>query len=286
MAKPSSAKSLIRRVKRRLTVAVDRRLPPCIAPPEGWFRRRPAELPPGSLDCMIAANEHGTYCLPRSSAHRPVPRTILRGNVWERETLDLLRATPPTGDIVHAGTYFGDFLPALSRSREGDGTIWAFEPNLESYRCAQVTILLNGLANCSLTRAGLGGDPGVAILETADRHGTSLGGGSSLVEHVTEMRPAGHERVEVVAIDDALPGNRQVSAMHLDVEGNEQSALGGAMGTIRRCRPLLILETVPESTWVAEQLGPLGYFADGHIDGNAVLRAGPPPSGSGGSEGR
>lgn len=76
-----------------------------------------AALPAGALDCVVAGNKHGVYCVPRSSRHRPAAQAILQSRVWEPDTLDLVGGTDRDGDIVHAGTFFGDFLPALARSR-------------------------------------------------------------------------------------------------------------------------------------------------------------------------
>ena len=58
---------------------------------------------------------------------------ILDARVWEPDTLDLARGVDPAGDVVHAGTFFGDFIPALARSRAPGALVWAFEPNRESY---------------------------------------------------------------------------------------------------------------------------------------------------------
>src|SRR5262245_29594961 len=81
------------------------------------------------LQCCIAYNPLGGYCVPLSSRQRPAAQAILDGEIWERATLEILGSAPARGDIVHAGTFFGDFLPALSRSRSGDDVLWAFEPN-------------------------------------------------------------------------------------------------------------------------------------------------------------
>ena len=65
-----------------------------------------------------------------------------------------------TGDLVHAGTYFGDFIPALSRVCAPDAKVWAFEPNPENYRCALITTTLNNLHNVEIKNAGLGSQEG------------------------------------------------------------------------------------------------------------------------------
>jgi FkbM family methyltransferase len=200
---------------------------------------------------VIAANEHGMYCLPRKALHRPACQAILRGEVWEAETVRFL-VDEAKGDIVHAGTFFGDFLPALSRAYE---RVWAFEPNADSFKCAETTVRLNDLANVTLRNSGLGREAGRASM-TTERDGVYLGGGSFIVEE------AGSIRIET--IDSIVPADAQVGMIHLDVEGYEGPALEGARETIRRCRPILILEAVP---------GPVeGYREAATLNANHVLR--------------
>ena len=65
---------------------------------------------------------------------------------------------------------------------------------------------------------------------------------------------------------------RAVAVIQLDVEGHEQEALAGATRTIARCRPLIVLETPPPESWIAQHLAPLGYSVTGTVDANTVLR--------------
>lgn len=211
--------------------------------------------------------------MPRSSLHRPVARTILDARVWESKTLDLVRGGAPAGDIVHAGTFFGDFIPALARSRRDGGLVWAFEPNQESYSCAAVTIELNSLENVVLTHAGLSAHSETALLATSDRKGVYLGGGSRLVDDPSAVDGVRNEQVNLVAIDDVVSADRNIVVIQLDVEGHEQSALSGAMRTIERCRPLLVLETAPPASWIAQHLTPLGYSVAGTVDANTIVRS-------------
>ena len=224
----------------------------------------PSGLPEGVLDCVVAFNQHGAYCVPRSAAHRPSARTVLVGKVWEDRTIALVNGVD--GNIVHAGTFFGDFLPALARSRP-QSTVWAFEPNEESYRCAAMTVMLNGLTNVRLLHAGLDARSGDGLLRTVSDAGRPLGGASRLTTAVEGLG----ERVSLVSIDEAVTD--PVSVIQLDVEGYEQSALTGALDTLRRRRPLLILESLPDSDWMQANLAPLGYRRKGYVDGNHVLRA-------------
>ena len=221
---------------------------------------------------LVAKNEHGLYCVPRASRHRPASRTVLASRVWEADTIDLVRAADPERDIVHAGAFFGDFIPALARSRRGGALVWAFEPSLENHRCAELTVRLNELDNVTLLHAGLGASAGTAVLATSDRAGTPLGGASRIVEAEAEGRWSTSETVDLIAIDEVVDSRRDVAAIQLDVEGGERQALSGAMRTIERCRPLLVLEGLPEPGWIADNLTPLGYVAGGTVDANSVLR--------------
>ena len=237
-------------------------------------------MPEGALECVLASNEYGTYCLPASVVHRsrerPIVQAVLEGRVHEADTVEALRAVDPDGDIVHAGAFFGDFIPALAKSRNNGAIVWAFEPGLESYRCAQITVLLNALEGVVLTHAGLGAKRSSAFLTTSDDAGEALGGASRLIRDPARIRWTDNEEVELVAVDEIVGGDRRVAAIHLDVEGHEQEALIGAMRTIERCRPLIVLESVPEERWMAANLTPLGYKVDGSVDINCVLRSSAP----------
>jgi FkbM family methyltransferase len=221
---------------------------------------------------MLASNEHGLYCVPRSSHHRPVAQAILAHRVWEAETLELICAADPGADVIHAGTFFGDFLPALSRSRTGDGSVWAFEPHRENHRAAQITILLNDLRNVELTPAGLSAERGAGLLAVGDREGVPLGGSSRIIQDRSRARWWEHEEVPMVRIDDVVGEERRITAIHLDVEGHEQQALTGALATIERCRPMIVVETLPDDAWLAGNLEPLGYRVQTGVNRNSVLR--------------
>jgi hypothetical protein len=200
-------------------------------------------LPAGALDCAVAGNEHGVYCLPRRALHRPVAQAVLSARTWEPDTLALVCGADPDGDVVHAGTFFGDFIPALARSR----------------RSAR---------------------PGEALLATGDATGLALGGASHLIDEAesrSQDTASQHsERVPLTTIDEALGEHRRVAIIQLDVEGHERDALAGAMRTIERCRPLIVLESLPEAGWLREHLAPLGYRVTGSVDANSILRALPP----------
>ncbi|HEY2813192.1 MAG TPA: FkbM family methyltransferase [Acidimicrobiales bacterium] len=216
----------------------------------------------------MATNVHGVYCVPHSSHGRPAAQAVLAGQVWEPDTIAFL-VEHATADVIHAGTYFGDFLPALDRAVPPDGRVWAFEPNPENHRCASITVALNGATSTRLHHAGVGARASTARLEVVDERGVPLGGGSRLVPDTRGNGTA--VDIDVVAIDDVVPTDRVVSVIQLDVEGYEREALTGAMATIERCRPVLVVEQL-DDVWLDEHLAPLGYRETGPgLHGNRVF---------------
>ena len=265
------------KIKKNLYKALEKYLP---GPLFQLFTRR--KLPATqyqtltALKCCIWYNEYGGYCLPESSIHRTTPRRILRAKVYEAQTIEFMRDNCAGGDIVHAGTYFGDFLPGLSQACSPDTRIWAFEPNPENFACARITVLINNLKNVTLHNAGLGEKEGLLRMRTKDEGGRGLGGKSRIL-NVGEFDPAFDEEVRIVAIDSLVDNNRPVSIIQLDVEGHEEAALRGALCTIRRCLPILIMEVgrkseLPDSEWFAANILSLGYKQTGIVHSNTIFQ--------------
>ena len=86
--------------------------------------------------------------------------------------------------------------------------------------------------------------------------GRALGG----MPRITDMQATAgdYEDVTIVRLDDVLPEGSDVGVLQVDVEGFEEPALKGAINTIARCRPILILETVP-AAFMESRVNPLGY---------------------------
>lgn len=224
------------------------------------------------LNVKVAYNKYGAYCMPVSSQHRTLNQKILKGQVFEPDTIQYMMDNAKEGDIVHAGTFFGDFIPAISRGVSEKAKIWAFEPNPESYRCTQITMILNDIQNVSLLNAGLGDKPSKINLTTKDKKGVSLGGSSTIG---AQDKVAGTtEQIDILTIDGSVPKDRNISILQLDIEGFEKNALMGALETIKRCKPILILEDdhgFTKSEWFRDNILSLNYKMDKKLHYNQVI---------------
>jgi FkbM family methyltransferase len=218
-------------------------------------------------DVVEARNAFGVYCIPRESAWRPAAQKVIAGSVWEKQTVDFVRARCGDGDVVHAGAFFGDSLPAVSAALAPGARIWAFEPNPRSFACAAETIRRNGLDNVTLTHAALTRTPGTLHLRVVSAEGVALGGASRLAPRAAD----GVVAVDGVRIDDRVPEGRRVSIVQLDLEGHEKEALLGARAVIAASRPLLVLETFEDLDWLRATFPDAGYTRETKVNANTVF---------------
>jgi hypothetical protein len=85
-----------------------------------------------------------------------------------------------------------------------------------------------------------------------------------------------YEDTRIVALNEVVPQDRNVSIVQLDVEGYEQQALKGALEILKRCLPILILENLPQNPkWHERNIFALGYREIGTISRNRILTASP-----------
>lgn len=195
-----------------------------------------------------------TFSVPVYAEHRPAARSIIGGVLYEPDTHrlveELMRHRP--GDMVHAGTFFGDMLPSFSA--KCGGCVYAFEPVLENYILAKLTLQANNLKNVFLMNCGLGAKFGTAYIDVGSPWFHR--GGSSKISD--QGQPTSLMPIDSLGLTD-------VSIIQLDVEGFELPALEGARATIERCLPYILIEDNFEncSPFLAE----LNYVVAGTVPG-------------------
>jgi FkbM family methyltransferase len=201
------------------------------------------------------------YFVPWYGVHRPVAASILRKK-YSTPGLHALVETLMTarpGNMVHAGTFFGDMLPSFARKTPG--LVYAFEPVLENYLLARRITERNQLDNVLLFHAGLAERSRPGVVETREEQ-QHRGGGSFVVSD-PERQTFATQRVSLISIDQMAI--EDVSLIQLDVEGFERPVLEGALETITRHEPVIVLEDFRRTCAVL--LDELGY--------HHVAKAGP-----------
>lgn len=123
------------------------------------------------------------------------------------------------------------------------GAVIAVEPSSREYQRLSENVRLNSLP-IETVQAALGRAPGnakLAIAEAGHEGQNTIGDAVSNPKVATQE----HEDVVVTTIDE-LASDRRLDVLKLDVEGSEIDALLGGTETLRRDRPLILLEAEDE----------------------------------------
>jgi len=228
---------------------------------------------------MIYTNNYGKYFIPKCQLHRPVANVVTNGGVWEEDTLNFIKDNCKNQSIVHAGAYFGDFLPALSSFTEG--FIYAYEAHPSHCNWAISNIKINNLKNVSCENIALSNSPGMCNLEligyrkdnapntAAEDQEVTLGGASRIILNKSQTSI----RCQRDALDNLLISDEQISIIHLDIEGHEIPAILGAKNLIKKNKPILIIENQPryKQNRFKQVLESLRYKFTHHVDNNSIF---------------
>ncbi|WP_298862804.1 FkbM family methyltransferase [uncultured Sulfitobacter sp.] len=191
------------------------------------------------FEFSIATNPHGKFCIPKEYQHRPVPKMLLRGEIYEPETQEYLASLSEKGDIICGGAFVGDFLPRLDRAARFGGRVHTFEPNPTSFASAQHTIELNELKNCIIHQCGVGQTSGTLNLQVAKPNGSAMAARARIVPDKIEGQTI---EIPIISLDSLIPADRPIAAIQLDIEGHEEEAVKGAHRIIQENRPVVIIE--------------------------------------------
>lgn len=186
-----------------------------------------------------------------------VPATILRTGQWQPEIWDSIFPRLSEGSVfLDVGAHIGYFSIKAARRVGKSGHVLAFEPNPETLKLLRDNVTANRAENVL-----------VEPIACTDREqtltlfaGPSINTGMSSIDS-RNVPLEGAPRPYTVRgrpIDDVLRelNLTRVDAIKVDVEGAEVYVLRGAIDTLKRFHPKLVVEVVPE------QLANLGSTRD------------------------
>jgi FkbM family methyltransferase len=171
---------------------------------------------------------------------------------WEPEVLWLKKIGPCRGMAVDAGANKGFYSLALSRLYS---KVVAFEPN----KHIAASLIAAELPRVEIVHVGLSSRNGVATFYIPSFHEKSLPGWGSLDEHNCPDATAMEKQMISLRTLDSYRF-KGLGFVKIDVEGHEVKVLRGAVETIQRERPHLLVEVREEHlTEVRELLSGLDY---------------------------
>jgi FkbM family methyltransferase len=227
---------------------------------------------PDVLDIQIGQNKYGKYAVPANTSDRPCSQAILRGNVYEPDTIQFMIDNHGGKSIVTAGLFFGDFLPALLQNCTA--SVYGFEPHQVNYRCALMTATLNfdpSKVRVHLHNCALGQQSEQVSLMQHSANGVFFGGGCKIVNN----KDHGTTSVFTKRGDDVISDTSNIGIVQLDVEDYEEQALKGMSAILKKSSPILILEcwndTMFDTEFFEKEIFGNGYTMQGKLHDNVVL---------------
>lgn len=148
------------------------------------------------------------------------------------------------GDVAFdIGANYGQYVRVLSPLVGATGQVHAFEPSRITMEGLRLMCRLLRLGNVSFHQLALSDQEGPARLEIPIKHGGHLGIGLARLRS-GDHPPSISEEVRVTTLDAFMDrhGLNACDFIKCDVEGAEYRVLWGALNTLKRFRPRLIIE--------------------------------------------
>jgi len=180
------------------------------------------------------------------------------GEFSRGETLLFEQVVAPQSLVVDVGANIGAHTLSLAQAVGRYGLVFAIEPQRAVFELLCANLALNEIGNVRAIHAGAGRSREQAFMPAYDYSKPGNFGG-------VEMTGKFGEPVDVITIDSLnLPACHFIK---IDVEGQEQSVIAGAVETITRFRPTLYVENDrrQRSAELIRQLRDLDYQLYWHL---------------------
>ncbi|MBT1705496.1 FkbM family methyltransferase [Chryseosolibacter indicus] len=153
-----------------------------------------------------------------------------------KELLFLHKYLMPDMVFIDVGANLGEYTLFCCK-RLANGRVLSFEPLPSIRKFLLENIELNGFKNAIVYDCGLSDEnKRLAIYEVEDTHEglATIYPGERVIKQKIE--------VELKRMDDALVNQNRVDFIKIDIEGAELMALRGGLNTIKKFRPIVMLE--------------------------------------------
>lgn len=168
--------------------------------------------------------------------------TYVNGRYEPNEMYAAANILRPGMSFVDVGANEGLFTLLASAVVGSSGAVHAFEPSPRERSRLESNIELNGLTNVHVHPVALGSEQQIGSLRVSNQEhpGQSTLGGFSYRE-TAEVYSV---EVPVETLDHVVESERidRIDLIKIDVEGSETAVLRGARESVRRFRPMIIVE--------------------------------------------
>lgn len=208
-----------------------------------YFSDKDASQFSPNKDLLVRSSYRDKHFLFHCSLSSHVESSIIRNGLYGRHVLDLMwEHTAPGSMVVDVGANIGAYTVPLARVCP-ECMLHAFEPNPFALKRLGRNLALNSLSNVVTYGVGLSERCGTLNFSAHDGRNGDLGL-SSFLESAASR--SGHTRtmpVEVKTLDSLFDSSSPpISVIKIDVQGGELQVLAGAVQTILRHHPVILIE--------------------------------------------
>jgi FkbM family methyltransferase len=202
-------------------------------------RAQPVHLGGNEALCRIL----GRYKLYVDTRDQGLGAHLLLDGYWEMGlTMHIARHVRPGMTAIDVGANFGYHTILLGALVGEEGRVLAIEPAPETAAMLRRSVVLNGFEGFTtvIEAAAGAGDAPEALLFVSEREpkNAQIVASPDGRDHI----PGTLHRVAQFSIDALAADGRRIDFVKIDAEGAEEAVIAGALATLRRDRPLLVLE--------------------------------------------
>jgi FkbM family methyltransferase len=186
-------------------------------------------------DTEVRVNGHRLLVFsPRTNL---IGRALYQHGVWEPAVTNVIERKARSGMVaLDVGADIGYYALQLSRLVGPSGRVVAFEPIPEARKRLEHNIALNAAKNIEVSGYALGNEPGTVYLEDPLKKSRINLNKTSAGERDIEVSI---KRLDDLVDEMNLPS---IDIVKMDIEGAEHLALLGMEQSLRKFRPILIVE--------------------------------------------
>lgn len=202
---------------------------------------------------------YGTMTWPVEDAF--IGRSLALYGEWAQNEIDFsAQFIKPDSVVLDVGSNIGTHAVAFSHLAP-HGKVIAVEPQPQLFQILSQNIRTCAAGNVELIQAAAAQRRRQIFMQKIEGGGKVNFGGLSVLTRVPENMEERFDRVPCITIDSLRL--KQLDFAKIDVEGFELSTLRGMTGSLGRCRPAVLCETLSLKSGMEliEWFSPLGYAA-------------------------
>jgi FkbM family methyltransferase len=174
-------------------------------------------------------------------------KLIYEGN-FELDEISFVNNTLKDGDVfIDIGSNIGLFSLIASNLVGRNGKVISFEPSPKTFKRLEENIELNELQNVKLNNIGLSDKKGTLKLHVSENGHDAW---DTFATDINNIKYQNSIEVNINTLDNEIEniGVNNIKLIKIDVEGWEKFVLLGAIETIKKFSPILLIEFTAENT--------------------------------------